>query len=301
MGILGTIGKVLGSVLLPKIPGISGALGAGAKQIGGDIGGQLGGMLDPSLGSLAGRNARDYFDKLAPGSSDWDRLRANNPSGQLQAVDKQTKVQERMQEKELQNRKDIENIKGDYALKVAQTQYGGANTPALQLKKLEADIAEVVTRTERTASEAELRKAEALFAEWLALGKAAGGPISGSILNMVRRNWPNIWKKISGVGARAGRGAAKSAGALAGPIASGVIAGGVTAAANAGEIKSKHPGHEPVYHGSGKPAPGSMWSGPEIARARGHGTYTDVPKGHHRQKRKRKVRPGKHGSTHYKK
>ncbi|AXL15488.1 hypothetical protein [Microviridae sp.] len=184
-----------------KVPGLK---DAGLGGIGSAIGSNLGEMLGPSSGKVAGRNANDYFKEIGGKSfNPWDKLGGPSPGGQLAAVDKQVKTQQELQKNELQNRKDIANIQGQYQLKTAQTALGGDNTPEPQMRRqeseiqrVEAEIENIAARTATERSQAKLKEAEAELAQAFAYARLVGaGGISGAAAGMIRSLFPKLAQK----------------------------------------------------------------------------------------------------------
>ncbi len=198
--ILSTLGNLAGTYLGKKaekqIPGLSGAGNAGG-QIGGQLGQMVSGEPAPGSGAAAGEHAKAYYKKLAPGLGARDYLGANNPGGQLAAVNKQTKVQERMQKADLLNKKEVAQIQGDNAVRAAAVPLGLSavtshknmsegkpgseydTSVAILRDKAKAEIPRLKAATEldrqraRTEkNEIALRKAEASISKLLALQKA---------------------------------------------------------------------------------------------------------------------------------
>lgn len=205
-GILSTLGdvagKAIGSQIGPSIPGMGSADG---RSVGGALGSELGkgvgGLLGPSTGKTAGRNAKDYFDEFAPGTSKWDRLGASNPSGSIAGPQESGKVAKDIQKANIEKdytlqdkaiKKDLKvaEIQADTARAVAGASHGGTITPkentqtriAAEVERIREDIKLVKQRastereeTAKRSAERRLREAEAKRADLLAVNKETSG------------------------------------------------------------------------------------------------------------------------------
>jgi len=175
----GMAGSWLGKELGPKVPGLDAESG---KGLGSALGGDLASMVGPSAGTMAGQKANDYFKELGGGKYNaWDKLGASSPGGQLQAVEKQTKTQERMQSKELEARKDVARIQGENAVRTARVAHGSEDTPQLGIDrikggndKLIAEVNNLLHMAQRTKHQARSEKVQADLLEKIPMLKAAG-------------------------------------------------------------------------------------------------------------------------------
>ena len=189
----GMLGEYLGQQIWPKMPGLNDKQ---ASEYGGQVGSMLGQMgvnalfsaFGDSPGTKAGKAANDYFSQVAPGAGQWDRLRASNPGGQMAAVNQQTQVQERMQQRELETRKDVARIGAAATLGAAATPYGGTNAPienqqrqiAQQIKESKARV-QLLREQKRTERVRELLKKELVKIENLGVTYAELGKLAKNV------------------------------------------------------------------------------------------------------------------------